>query len=264
MKAVLRWELSRRKAFMLWWTIGVSSLIAITVLAYKTLGDHIKELDSSFSGITSSAGSFFGGSDFFSPIGYLSSQIYYILLPLLLIIMIITLVSSLMLRDENDTTVELTLARAITRGRLLFAKAMAGIIVVIVVCTLSYFVTLIMVGIAGITINGWNLLLTHVMTFAFALSFGVISFVLIAASHLTRKFASIAAIVLSFGGYVVSSMAGYVSWLEQPAKFIPYHYFDTVALLNGNVSKGLLIYLVGTIVIGSFIAVIGYSRRDIG
>ncbi|MEP6710236.1 MAG: ABC transporter permease subunit [Candidatus Saccharibacteria bacterium] len=249
---------------MLWWTIGVSALIGITVMAYKALGDHIKELDSSFSGITSSAGSFFGGSDFFSPIGYLSSQIYYILLPLLLIIMIMTLVSSLLRHDEDDATVELTLARAITRKRLLFAKALAGIVIISIVCILSYLVTFLAVKAANIDINQWHLLLTHVLTFAFSLSFGVIGFALVAVSRLTRKLAMPVAIIVSFGGYVISSLAGFVSWLEQPAKFIPYHYFDTTALLNGHVGSGLVVYLVGTLLVGSLIAAIGYSRRDIG
>ena len=31
-------ELKRRRWFTLWWTIGIASLIAITVLAYKTIG----------------------------------------------------------------------------------------------------------------------------------------------------------------------------------------------------------------------------------
>lgn len=263
MKAILRWELGRRKGFMLWWGIGVSVLIASTVLAYKALGSHSKELDNSFSGLTSSAGAFFGGSDFFSPIGYLSSQIYYILLPLLLIIMAIMLVSSLM-HDEDDTTIELTLARAITRRQLLRAKALAGVTIVSVICGSSYFVVLLCVKIAGLNINAGYLLLTHVVTFLFSLSFGMIGFALLAASHATRKVAGAVAMVASFGGYVLASMAGYVSWLEGPAKFTPYHYFDTVALLHGQLSTGLRVYLVGIFIVCALIASVGYSRRDIG
>lgn len=263
MMDVLRWEIGRRKAFTLWWATGVSALIAITTLAYKALGNHKQQLDSSFSSITASAGSFFGGSDFFSPAGYLSSQIYYILLPLLLIIMILTLVSSLM-HDEADTTVELTLARAITRRRLLLAKSSAGCGIIAAVCVLSYVATLLSVHVAGLSINQGYLLLTHVLTFLFSLTFGAISFALMTASRSTRHLATAAAIVISFGGYVVSSMTSYVSWLKQPAKFMPYHYFDTVALLNGHLSIGLCLYLAGILIVCAVGASIGYARRDIG
>jgi ABC-type transport system involved in multi-copper enzyme maturation permease subunit len=208
MKAVIAWELKRRYLFILWWTIGIASLIAITVLAYKALGHDANQLNESFGSISSSAGGFFGGSDFFSPIGYMSSQIYYILLPILVIIMTTTLAAGLMNRDENDGTVEYTLARAISRRRLLFAKAVVGLIVTAVVCALTYAVTVATVRIAGIKIGQADLFVTHLLSFAFSTSFGVIAFALMAVSQLTRKVATSAAIVLAFGGYVVSSLSG--------------------------------------------------------
>ena len=264
MNAVITWELKRRRWFTLWWTIGIASLIAITVLAYKAIGHDAAKLNSSFDSISSSAGGFFGGSDFFSPIGYLSSQIYYILLPIMVIIMATTLAAGLMNRDENDSTVEYTLARAMSRRRLLLAKTIVGLVVITAVCVLTYAVTVATVQFAGIHIGQWDLFITHVLSFAFSASFGVIAFALMAASQLTRKVATSVAIVLAFGGYVVSSLAGLVHWLETPAKFMPYHYYDTVGLLSGHVGRGLTVYLIGVAVIAATSAAIGYARRDIG
>ncbi|HEX7964024.1 MAG TPA: ABC transporter permease subunit [Candidatus Saccharimonadales bacterium] len=264
MNAVIAWELKRRRLFILWWTIGIASLIAITVLAYKAIGHDATQLNASFNSISSSAGGFFGGSDFFSPIGYMSSQIYYILLPILVIIMATTLAAGLMNRDENDATVEYTLARAMTRRQLLLAKAVVGLLVVIAVCVLTYAVTAVTVRIAGIKVGQADLLITHLVSFAFSASFGVIAFALMAASQLTRKAATSVAIVLAFGGYVISSLAGLVHWLEAPAKLMPYHYYDTVGLLGGTIAHGLAVYLVGVVIIAAAIATAGYARRDIG
>lgn len=264
MNAVIMWELKRRRWFVVWWTIGIASLIAITVLAYKAIGHDATQLNSTFDSISSSAGGFFGGSDFFSPIGYLSSQIYYILLPIMVIIMATTLVAGLMNRDENDGTVEYTLARAMSRRRLLLAKAIVGLTVVAVVCVLTYIVTVVSAQFSGINVNQWNLFVTHLLSFAFSATFGVIAFALMAASQLTRKVATSAAIVLALGGYVVSSLAGLVHWLEMPAKVMPYHYYDTVGLLGGHVGRGLIVYIVGAVVVSAVIAAVGYSRRDIG
>lgn len=264
MNAVITWELKRRRFFILWWTIGISSLIAVTVLAYKAIGHDAKQLNSTFDSISSSAGGFFGGSDFFSPIGYLSSQIYYILLPILVIIMATTLAAGLMNRDENDTTVEYTLARAVSRKRLLYSKAVVWLIVTTTVCALTYIVTAATVHVAGIKINQVDLFMTHLLSFAFSASFGVIAFALMAASQLTRKAATSIAIVLAFGGYTISSLAGLVHWLETPAKLMPYHYYDTVGLLSGHVGWGLIAYLVVTLIVAAVVATIGYERRDIG
>ncbi|MGF7229457.1 MAG: ABC transporter permease subunit [Candidatus Saccharibacteria bacterium] len=264
MRAVVAWELKRRRFFILWWAIGISSLITVTVMAYKAIGHDAKQLNSTFDSISSSAGGFFGGSDFFSPIGYMSSQIYYILLPILIIIMATTLAAGLMNHDENDGTVEYTLARAVSRRRLLCSKAIVWLIVMATVCMLTYVVTMATVHFAGIKISQIDLLMTHLLSFAFSASFGVIAFALMAASQLTRKIATSIAIVLAFGGYTISSLAGLVHWLEIPAKFMPYHYYDTVGLLSGHVKLGLLVYLLGTTILGAAAALIGYSRRDIG
>lgn len=264
MKAVILWELKRRRFFMLWWTLGIASLIAVTVLAYKAIGHDASQLNTTFDSISSSAGGFFGGSDFFSPIGYMSSQIYYILLPILVIVMASVLASGLLNRDENDGTVEYTLARAISRRRLLCAKAITGLIVTASVCVLTYIVTFATVRIAGIKIDQGDLLTTHLLSFAFSTSFGVIAFALMAFSQLTRKAATSAAIVLAFGGYVISSLGGLVHWIQTPAKFMPYHYYDTVGLLRGHIERGLVIYLLAVVIIASTMSAVGYARRDIG
>jgi ABC-type transport system involved in multi-copper enzyme maturation permease subunit len=264
MKAVIAWELKRRRWFIVWWAIGIASLIGVTVMAYKALGHDASQLNASFGSISSSAGGFFGGSDFFSPVGYMSSQIYYILLPILVIIMAAVLAAGLVNHDENDGTVEYTLARAISRRRLLLAKAIVGIIVLAAVCALTYAVTVITVRVAGIKIGQADLLVTHLLSFAFSASFGVIAFALMAVSQTTRKAATSIAVVLAFGGYVVSSLAGIVHWLGTPAKLMPYHYYDTVGLLGGHVEHGLIAYLLGIVVLAVVAATIGYARRDIG
>ncbi|HEU4966453.1 MAG TPA: ABC transporter permease subunit [Candidatus Saccharimonadales bacterium] len=264
MNAVIAWELRRRRLFIVWWAIGIASLIAITVLAYKAIGHDARQLNTTFNSISSSAGGFFGGSDFFSPIGYLSSQIYYILLPILVIIMSVVLAAGLMNRDEDDATVEFTLARAITRRQLLLAKAVVWLIVTSAVCVLTYMVTVATVHFAGIRINQADLVTTHLLSFAFSASFGMIAFALMATNQLTRKAASSIAIVLAFGGYVISSLASLVHWLETPAKFMPYHYYNTVGLFSGHVERGLVLYLLGAAILAASIAAIGYTRRDIG
>lgn len=264
MKAVFLWEVLRRKMFALWWAIGISGLIAMTVLSYLAIKDQAKELDQTLGQFTSSAGAFFGGNDLFSPIGYLSSQIYFILLPLIIIILAITLSSSLMKKDETDGTIELVLSRPVSRTGVLFGKAFAGLTIIAFVAAFSYAVTVICVQVAGLQINQSDLFITHLLCFLFAGSFGSISFALIAASKVTRSFASVFAILLSIGGYVITSLAGFVKGLEPVAKGLPYHYYNTVDLLGGTVDRGLIIYIVGIYIVAAIVMWIGYTHRDIG
>jgi ABC-2 type transport system permease protein len=264
MIAALLWELSRRKMFTMWWTVGITALVALTVLSYLAIKDQADQFNQAFGELSGSAGSFLGGDDLFSPVGYLSSQIYFITLPILLLIMIITLVSSLMNRDENDTTIELTLSRPISRRKVLIAKALAGLVITVVVFAVSYAVTALCVALVDIDISQANVLLTHALSFAFSLSFGVIMFGLIATSRLTKKIAAFVAIFASFGGYILTSLASMVDQFKDLVKIFPYHYYDTEAMLSGKVESGLVIYLSAIVIIMIVIAAIGYNRRDIG
>jgi ABC-2 type transport system permease protein len=264
MIATILWELYRRRWFIIWWTIGVTGLVALTVLSYLALESQADQLDQALGDFSGSAASFLGGSDLFSPAGYLSSQVYYITLPIILIIMSIMLVSGLMSRDENDTTVELALARPVGRLRLLAAKALTAFIAVGIVAVVSYIAVVISAQIADLDIDQGYLALTHFLSFAFSLSFGAIAFMLIAASKITRRFGSIAAVFLCFGSYLVSSLAGFVDVLEPVAKVLPFHYYDTLGMLKGEVELGLILYLLGILVVACVVSVIGYRRRDIG
>lgn len=261
---VFLWELSRRKIFTLWWSIGLSVLVSMTVLSFLAIKNEATQLNQALSGITDTAGSFLGGSDLFSPVGYLSSQIYFILLPILVIIMTVNLASSLMLRDESDLTVELALSRPVSRSHLMFGKLLAWFGILLIVFAISYAVVAICVELVDMPINQWNLLLTHALSFVFSASFGLIAFTLIAASRLTRRVAGVIAIIISLGGYVISSLAGFVDGFKLIAKLLPYHYYDTAQLLAGKVGTGLSIYLIGVTLLALLVMSVGYSRRDIG
>ncbi|OYW84863.1 hypothetical protein B7Z17_03355, partial [Candidatus Saccharibacteria bacterium 32-49-10] len=148
--------------------------------------------------------------------------------------------------------------------KVLLAKALAALKIIGIVWVVSFGVVALTARVADIDIDMGNLALTHALSFAFAASFGVISFSLLAASRATRKIATVAAIVLSFGGYIITSLAGFVEQLEGVAKAMPYYYYDTAELLMGTVDKGLVIYLAAIAIVGVAVATVGYSRRDIG
>lgn len=264
MKAIIIWELTRRKASLIWWVIGVTALVALTVLSYAAVKDQASELESALGSLSSGASSFVGTADLFSPEGYLNSNLYYITLPILYIILVLNLASGLLGKEENETTLELLLSRPISRGKILAAKATAGMIALFLVGGVSTIVTIVCAQIIGMDINIGGLLLTSVVTVLFAGTFGAISYALFAASQQTRRFATLTAILLSLGSYIITSLAGLVSWLETPSKFLPYHYFDTEKLLQGSLPIGLAVYIVGIFAIAKTVGYLGFRRRDIG
>lgn len=261
---MIGWELIRRRTSTIWWIVGVVALVALTVLSYGAVKDQASELEQAFGSLSSGASSFVGTADLFSPEGFLNSNLYYITLPILYIILILNLVSSLLGKEENDTTLELLLSRPISRGKVLAAKATAAMIILGIVGLMATLATIGSAQLIDLDIDMGALVLTNVMTVLFSATFGAISFAMLAASQVTRRFATLTAIILSFGGYIITSLAGLVSWLETPAKFLPYHYFDTEKLLEGTLPLSLVIYIIGTFIIAKLVSYYGFRRRDIG
>src|SRR4051812_24068703 len=119
---VIKWELHQRKMSILWWTVGIVVLIAVLMLVYPSIRDQADQLNKVLNQLPAGLRDLKTGSssvDVASPVGYLNSQLYYVTLPLLLIILAITRGSALLGKDEQDHTLELLLSRPISRGKLL-------------------------------------------------------------------------------------------------------------------------------------------------
>lgn len=261
--AITATELRQRKMYVLWWSVGIVALTAFTVLAYGSIKNQADQLNKAFSGLTSTAGSFFGTSNMFSPDGYLNSQLYYITLPILFIILGVTLGSSLISKEERQHTMELLLARPISRSHLLLAKIIAADVIVAVLGAVVAACVLLCGLIVGLGLPAGHILLATLWMTLFSGAFGAVAFTLYAASSLTRRAAAAAAILLSLGGYILTSIGHLVHGIDWLGKLFPYHYYDPGQILNGHVARGLVIYVAALYVAALVISIVGFRRRDI-
>lgn len=261
--AIIRTELRRRRMYIIWWSIGIIALVALTVLAYGSVRDQAAELNKAFGSLSSSISSFVGTGNMFSPVGYLNSQLYFITLPILFILLSVTLAGSLLNKEESNRTLELLLARPISRTTVLAAKGISGCAIMAILGLVTAVTVLVCGRAIHLNISAGDLLLTTAVMVVFSGAFGALTFMLYATSTATRHLAVVGAILISFGGYIVSSIAGLVSGLVWVAKIFPYHYYDPGAMLTGKFSVGLAIYVIGIYIVSLIIAVFGFRRRDI-
>lgn len=260
---IARHELRRRKLYLVWWSIGIILLCAFTVLAYGSIKNQADQLNQAFAGLTTSAGSFFGTSDMFSPTGYLNSQLFYITLPILFIILGVTLSSSLIAKEERHHTMELLLSRPVSRSQLLFGKVLAADSIVAILGAVTAVCITLCSWLVHLDVAAGYILLATVAMTVFAGAFGAIAFMLYAASQFSQRAAAAVAILLSLGGYILTSIGSMVHGLAWLAKCFPYHYYDPGALLGGHVSAGLIVYLVSIYAVSLAVALTGFRRRDI-
>jgi len=267
MIAVILWELRRRRGVLIWWCLGSAILIAGIMSIYPAIHHQADQLNKVFNQLPEGLRQFKTGGatsiNLADPMAFLNSQLFYVTLPILWIILALSRGSAVLGREEQSHTLELLLARPLSRSRLLVSKALALILEFVAVGLVALAVIVGLAPSLGLHISTWHLVLATLYTLAFSLSFGLIAFALQASSSLTRRAASAIAILLSFGGYLVASLSSLTHWLINPAKLAPYHYFTPDKVLNGQPVHGLDIYLLGIVVLSVLISYFGFRRRDI-
>lgn len=264
MKPVIRWTLWQRRWSTMWWSVGLFSFIFINMVFYPTFKDSADQLAKSFSTLPKAAVQLFGGSsDFFSPVGFLNSQIFFLMLPLLLTMLAVSLGSSLIAREEQDMTIELLLARPVSRGRLMAAKVIAGTIALSIVSAIALVTVVVTARVFGLDgIPSRAIALASFNSFLLAYATGAIAFLLAATGRARGAAIGIGA-VIGVGGYLISSLSGTVDWLKTPAKAFPFNYYQSEAILRSTYHWTSALFFVIVIAVCGGLSYLAFRRRDI-
>lgn len=264
MIAVVKWTLWQRRWSTLWWAIGIAAFIFLSLSFYASFRDQAAQFNQILDRLPATARSLFAGnSDILSPQGFLSARVYYLMLPLLLSFLTISLGTSLISKEEETGTLELLLARPISRTKLLVAKALAGLIITVGISLTSLASTLIICKLVRLEIPLGRVVATTLTCMILALVFGVLAFAMSALGRLAKLASVGLSVIIALGGYIISSLAGSVKWLEWPTKFFPYHYYRPTETLAGIYVWRNSFLLLGVIIILLIIARQGFSKRDL-
>ncbi len=122
------WQaIRRRRASLLWWSIGIAALATLLALAYPTVRGN-SELDKTFANLPPGVESLLGlgdGNVLSSPAGYLNSQYFANLLPIMLLIFATAMAAWSVAGDEAAGTFELLVTNPISRTRVALARLAA-------------------------------------------------------------------------------------------------------------------------------------------
>lgn len=263
MIAIIKWAIWQRRWSTMWWSIGVVGFVLMNMLLYPSFKDQAVQLEKSFADLPPAAVQLFGGStDFFSPVGFLNSQIFFIMLPLLLGALAISLGASLLAREEQDKTIEALLSRPISRTKLLAGKMMAGSLILIFVSLLAAIATVASAKVVALDIQLSLVWVACIICFLLSWSTGAIALLVTSLGRARAAAVGVGAL-LGVGGYLVVSLSGTVGWLEAPSKIFPFHYYQSEIILNGNYNWMNAIYFLAIATLCGILSSVAFRRRDI-
>lgn len=264
MNPVIRWTLWQRRWSILWWCIGITAFISLELGVYSSIRGQAQQLNAVLERLPESVRALMGGNtDLFSPVGYLNSRIFYLLLPLMLSILTIGLGSSLIVREETSGTLELLLSRPISRVRLLLSKALAGFLNLLAVWLVGLMSILILVRLVKIDVPLSRVIFAASMAGLLALLFGALAYCVAAFGSIGRGASVGIASLVGLGSYIIASLESSVHWLDWPAKLLPYHYYNPTNILNGAHPWSVVAGYLVIILVLSVISWLTFRRRDL-
>ncbi len=263
MIAVIRWTLWQRRWSIVWWSLGVAAFIVISLGFYASFRDQAAQLNQVLDKLPHTARALFtDANNFLSPDGFLSARLYYLMLPLLLGILAIGLGSSLIASEENSGTIELLLARPLSRSKLLLAKALAGILNLAAIALVALITTIIVCHLVKLNEPIARLALATLATAVLGLLFGAVAFSVTTLGR-ARAAAVGLSVLVALSGYIIASLESTVAWLRWPAKALPYHYYRPTEILQGHFSWYNIGGLLGAALVLGIISWSAFRKRDL-
>jgi ABC-2 type transport system permease protein len=261
LESILTKTLRDQRRSVVGWVCGLSFLVLLTVAFWPSvegdpsLSDFTEDLPEGPQAVV--------GSDISSPEGYLNSQLFTFMLPLLIAVLAIGKAAGTLAGEEQSGQLELLLSQPVTRASTVIEKGTAVFGVVAVVVLATFLVTVGGVAAFGMDVGVSDLVAAHLglalLGFVFA------GLALLAGAVTGRRGTAIAAAsVAAAAFYVIAAFAPLVDPIEGLQYVSPWNWaFRTDAIAEGPTLAGL----VGLAALA--VALLGAARwrfdlRDVG
>jgi ABC-2 type transport system permease protein len=252
----------RRRSLLFW---GISFvLIAVMVVSlypliesFSAIQEYMELFPEEFLAL------FTGGmNDFTSPEGYLHSELFFLVFPLLILVFAINFGSNAVAGEEEQGTLDLLLSNPIPRWRLVLEK-FAAMVFSILLLTLLFWGAL---AISGYVVDmGLSLSRLAAVCFSAALlgvTFNAVALAVGCARGRRGLSMSTAGALVGYS-YLLNTMAPLIDWLEPFQILSPFYYYIGADPLNNGLNGTHVAVLVGLTTVFIIIALATFRKRDL-
>jgi ABC-2 type transport system permease protein len=252
-----------RRGFV-WWSLGLAGYVAMIVSVYPTVRDNpeLNELVESYPEVLKAFIAFGGQFDFTSAAGYLGSELFSFMIPILFLVAAIGSGAGSIAGEEERGTLDLLLSTPLSRERVA-AEKLAAMCVELAALGLVLWLALWVGSRAfGMDVSGAHLAAATVALVLLATAYGAVAFMLGAATG--RKGLAIGvSVALAVAAYLVNSLAALVEALEPFQKASPFYHYAAGDPLHDGLHPWHTLFLVAVAVAAAVAGVAGFRRRDV-
>lgn len=249
---------------LVWWSLGLCSLVAMMVAVYPSVHGNtdMEKLVQNYPEALKAFIAFGGNVDYTSGAGYLGSELFSFMVPLLLLVAAIGAGARAIAGEEEQGTLDLLLANPVSRRRVVTEK-LAALAVELAWLALVLWASLAIGGaLADTKVSLGHFAAATGEAALLALLFGVLA--LLVGSALGRRGLAIAvAAAAAVAAYLVNALAAIVGALEPVQKLSPFYHYTVGDPLRRGVSPGHTAVLAALVLVLAFAVPLVFERRDL-
>ncbi len=249
---------------MLFWSAGLLMLALFLVLFYPTIEDSQQVLQQYINQFPKELMAAFAGdiSNFGTPAGFLNTELFFFMVPVLFLVFTIGFGSRAVAGEEEKGTLDLLLSHPLPRRRLVLEKAGVLVTLALLLALVLWVGLIIGAAVVGMDISLGRLLAACFSATLLGVAFGMFAFAL-GCSTGNGSLASGLAGVLAVIFYFLNALAPVVDFLKPYQKFSLFYYYIGGEPLTRGLNAGHVSILIAVTVAMLGLAVLGFRRRDL-
>jgi ABC-2 type transport system permease protein len=252
-----------RRSFV-WWSLGLAGMVAMLVAVYPTVRDNpaLNRLLDEYPEALKAFVGFGGEFDYASAAGYLGSELFSFMVPLLLLVAAIGAGARGVAGEEEAGTLELLLSCPVTRRRLALEKLAA---LVLEVCGLgAVLLVSLWVGARAVSmdVSVAHLAAATASAVLLALAYGALA-LLVGAATGRRGLAVALVAALAVAAYLVAALAPLVGGLDPVKVASPFYHYSASDPLRQGLAAGHALLLLAIAAAAGLLAPFALERRDV-
>jgi ABC-2 type transport system permease protein len=260
--AVWSKTLRDQRRTLLWWAAGIVFVILMYAAFYPSVKTNADQFNTYMKNLPEAVKNMVGGTDIASPAGYLNSEVFSFMGPILLLVYAIGAGARAIAGEEETGTLDLLLSTPVRRRTVVRDKFVAMLVGTFALGALAWLGTVAVAPAFGLHIAIANLTAAFLNLFLLGLAFGAVALAVGAATGSKGLAIGVAAgaAVLTF---LLKTFAAAVSWLEPYRVLSPFYYYTGHDPLRNGFHPLDPIVLAGIAAVAIVIGLVTFEDRDL-
>ncbi len=262
LSAVWSKTLRDQRRALVWWAIGIVLVVLMYAAVYPSVQQNASQFTAYMENLPKAIRDMLGGVDIASPEGYIQSELFTFIGPILLLVFAIGAGARAIAGEEETGTLDLLLSTPVRRRRVVLDKFLAMTLGTLLLSGSAWIAAAVAGPPFDLTVPFDRLTAACLNLFLLALAFGTIALAVGAATG-AKGLAIGAASGAGLLTFLLKTFAASLSWLRPYRILSPFHYYLGHDPLRTGFHPTDPIVLAGVVLVALAIALVAFERRDL-